>query len=139
MRKKIIGWASVALAFIILAIILSISLHWGILESLRIVFGTLYVVFVPGMLLTYVFFDENEVDMLERVTLGITLSLAVVPLMMFLLNRMGVKINTLTVFLEIFGLIFLSIGIIIFRMKKGFMAQTSHKNPSSAPGYHSKK
>jgi hypothetical protein len=81
-----------------LSIILSIFIG---LSSFRIVFGSVYVLFLPGFILSYNFFDKKEIDALERIALSFGLSIAVVPLLVFYLNLIGMKINTLNVSLTI--------------------------------------
>ena len=85
------------------------------LESLRIVFGSVYVLFLPGFILTFLFFpklktseEDKGIDWLERIALSFALSIAVVPLAVFYLNLIGIKINLLNSSLIILGIIILS-------------------------------
>lgn len=66
-----------------------------IIEALRIIFGSIFVLFLPGFVLSWIFFpDKNEIDWIERAALAFGLSIAVVPLAVFYLNYLfGVKIN----------------------------------------------
>ena len=53
----------IGITFVILAIIsLAIGLFslLGYLESFRIVFGSVYVLFLPGFILTYIFFPKTK-------------------------------------------------------------------------------
>ena len=86
------------------------------LQILRIIFGSIYVLFIPGFIFTYVFFkkEDKEIDWLERITLSLALSIAIVPLTIFLFSLLGVGITTLTVFLEILLIIVLSLTWIFF-------------------------
>ena len=80
------------------------------LESLRTVFGSIYVLFLPGFIISYIFFpktkefeseDEKEkgaFDWIERIALSFALSIAIVPLAVFYLNLVGVKISFLNSF-----------------------------------------
>jgi LPXTG-motif cell wall-anchored protein len=101
-------------------------------ESFRIVFGSVYVLFLPGFILTYLFFpktksfdskaeEKGSIDWIERIALSFALSIAVVPLVVFYLNLIGLKINLLNSFFTILGIIILSlIGIYVkFRKKRG--------------------
>ncbi|MCD6528123.1 DUF1616 domain-containing protein [bacterium] len=105
----ILGLVGVALGF---------SIWLGIEQSFRIVFGSVYVLFLPGLVLTFVFFKREEIDIIERIALSFALSIAVVPLLVFYLNLIGMKINPLNVSLVIAGIIILALGI-IFRHKLG--------------------
>lgn len=130
---KIRNYIISILAFlIILSIIAGILGFWlGFVSSFRIIFGIIFVLFIPGFVWSYVFFEmrksadsntknaeikDTAIDWIERITLSIALSLALVPLTIFFLNKIGVKIDLLNVILEIFGVIIL--GIIIIFTKK---------------------
>ena len=78
-----------------------ISIWLPIFQSFRIVFGSFYVLFLPGFFITHVFFKKDDFDVIERVTLSFTLSIAIVPLIVFYLNLLGVKITALSIFLEV--------------------------------------
>ncbi|MDO8623685.1 MAG: DUF1616 domain-containing protein, partial [archaeon] len=61
---------------------------------------------------------DNSIDWIERIALSFALSIAIVPLAVFYLNLIGVKINLLNSFLTILGIIIISAIILRFRMKK---------------------
>lgn len=64
------------------------------LVALRIVLGSAFVLFVPGFAWTYVFFKRGKIDGIERVALSFALSIVLVPLTIFYLNRiLGVDIT----------------------------------------------
>ena|SRR3990172_2078561 len=100
------------------------------LESLRTVFGSIYILFLPGFIISYIFFpktkefeseDEKEkgaIDWIERIALSFALSIAIVPLAVFYLNLVGVKISFLNSFLTILGIIVIS-GIVL-KVKKQY-------------------
>jgi len=94
------------------------------LESLRIVFGSVYVLFLPGFILTFLFFptlktseEDKGIDWLERIALSFALSIAVVPLAVFYLNLIGIKINLLNSSLIILGIIILSSIGVYYRIR----------------------
>ncbi len=94
------------------------------IEIIRAIFGTIYVLFIPGLILSFLFFDfskkkqEEGIDWAERIILSIALSMVVVPMVVFILNYAGVAINSANVFLEILGIIILSgIGVFIKNKK----------------------
>jgi uncharacterized membrane protein len=61
---------------------------------IRIFFGSAFVLFIPGFVWTYIFFNQNEIDMIERIALSFGLSIALVPLAVFYLNYLlGIKIT----------------------------------------------
>lgn len=128
---------------VIFSLLIGVFSSLGYLESFRIVFGSVFVLFLPGFILSYVFFpfskefdeEDNEeesedekrkegdekgsgIDWLERTALSFALSIAVVPLIVFYLNLAGIRINLLNVFLEIIGIIIVSLVILYYRLKR---------------------
>ena len=135
MRKKKNKWLIGFVVFVVL-VLLSLSLglftNLEMLESFRIVFGSIYVLFLPGFIISFIFFpktkklesNENEgkkgdIDWIERIALSFALSIAIVPLTVFYLNLIGLKINILNSSLTIFGIIIISLGILFLKSKKG--------------------
>ncbi len=68
------------------------------------VMGAAYILFLPGFVLTFTFFRRGTIDIIERLALSFALSIAVVPLVAFYLNLMGVKLNRLNVILEVLSI-----------------------------------
>ena len=65
-----------------------------VLEILQAVIGGALALFVPGYAWTLILFAKKEIDAIERFALSIGLSIALVPLTVFYLNRFaGVPIN----------------------------------------------
>lgn len=91
---------------LIVFIILSLStivLLWrySYYDALRIVFGSAYVVFLPGFIWTYVFFRKDSLDVLERIVLSVGLSFVLVPTVLFFINSYGFAIEFAPVFSSI--------------------------------------
>ncbi|MCK9568244.1 DUF1616 domain-containing protein [Candidatus Pacearchaeota archaeon] len=110
----------------LVSISLTIFANLSYLESLRIIFGSIYVLFLPGFIISFIFFsktksfeseEKGSMDWIERIALSFALSIAVVPLSVFYLNLVGVKINMLNSFLTILGIIAISSGILYFKKK----------------------
>ncbi len=128
-KKWILG---IAIAIVILAIIsllIAIFAKYPILNSLRIVFGSIYILFIPGFIISYIFFpksrefdykerEKGAIDWIERIALSFALSIAIVPLAVFYLNLIGVKINLINSFFTILGIIIISTIILVIRMRK---------------------
>lgn len=75
-----------------------------LVESLRIVFGAFYVLFLPGFAVVYFFFKDR--DLIEKIALSFALSIAIVPLIVFYLNYIfKIKITALNVFLIVLAII----------------------------------
>ncbi len=86
-----------------------------IIEILKIIVLSIYVLFLPGLALSYVFFSRNKVDIMERTALSFALSISVIPLITFYLNLLGVKITRPSVFLETLCVILISLLITYLR------------------------
>lgn len=81
-------------------------------EIITIIFGSLFVLFLPGFAWSFVFFKKEEIDWIERIALSFGLSIALVPLAVFWLNYfLGVKINRVNVSIVIIALIGTACGI----------------------------
>lgn len=111
MIKKILLYGIMVLvALAVIALLLSIKLP--IHQSFRVVFGLFYAVFIPGYIWSYVFFKEKSITAIERFALSITLSITVVPLIVFLFNKIMLKINIINLVFEILLIIITAIIII---------------------------
>jgi len=133
----------------IVGVIIGLIGHFSLWLVWRIVFGTIFVLFVPGFVWSYVFFPrkndrgreisanekqsilfergrrgdrvenhEHPLDVIERITLSLALSMAMGPLLIFFLNKVGVKITTLAVLLEIISLIVAGLVTLFFVLRK---------------------
>jgi len=81
----------------------------AILDGLRLFFGGLFVLFLPGLAWSYVFFARKNIDWIERVALSFGLSIALVPLCVFWLNWLfHMKITLLNTSLTVCGLIIIA-------------------------------
>jgi uncharacterized membrane protein len=134
-KNWLLGIIITLVVLAIISFIIAIAAKQSILNSFRIVFGSVYVLFIPGFIISYIFFpktrefEENKheherekgaIDWIERIALSFALSIAIVPLAVFYLNLIGVKINLINSFLTILGISIIA-GIILFikmRMKK---------------------
>jgi len=111
---KYIGGVILGLA--IFSLIISIWL--GVQQSFRIIFGSFYILFLPGLVLTFAFFGKKEIDIIERIALSFALSIAVVPLLVFYFNLIGMKIDVLNVILVVFLVIMGGFGIMLWQKEK---------------------
>lgn len=85
----------------------------NVLEGFRIFFGSVFILFVPGFAWSYVFFAKKDIDWIERVTLSVGLSIAVVPLTVFWLNWIfDIKITLLNTSLIVCALTALALACI---------------------------
>lgn len=68
-------------------------------ELLRVIFGSMFILYLPGYWVSRCFFRETEIDILERIALSFALAISVIPLLSFYLNLIGMKISTWNVFI----------------------------------------
>ncbi len=108
------------LILVLIGLLMSLFGNLTYIESFRIVFGSIYVLFLPGFVLSFAFFParEKSIDVIERIALSFALSIAVVPLVVFYLNLIGVKINLINSFFTILGIIIISLGFAIWRGRR---------------------
>lgn len=113
-----------ALILFLISSLIGIFSSLSFLESLRIIFGSVYVLFLPGFIVSYLFFpktkefeskEKGAIDWIERIALSFALSIAIVPLAVFYLNLIGIKINLLNSFLTILGIIIISLVILNYK------------------------
>ena len=91
-KKRIIEFVLIGLLALILAIDFAFQIGLG--PSAQAVLGTIGVLFLPGLCLTFGFFEEKEIDWLERIALSIGLSIATVPLILYIGNKfLGIPVN----------------------------------------------
>lgn len=133
-NNKIYIGAGIIILLIVISILIGLFSSLSMLESFRIVFGSVYVLFLPGFIISYIFFpktkefeekansredtEKSAIDWIERIALSFALSIAIVPLAVFYLNLIGVKINLLNSFLTILGIIIIASAILIWKIKK---------------------
>ena len=127
MNKHVLGGLILGAILLVLSAILTIFTDISFLESLRIFFGSVYVLFVPGYVISYIFFPKNKyfdsedkegaIDWLERIALSFALSIAIVPLVVFYLNLAGVRISALNSAIIILVIILVSFGILKWKSR----------------------
>ncbi|GEM_PF-5221356 len=123
---------------VILVIAFSVANVWfAPLQAFRIVFGTLLTIFLPGFVMSFIFFPgaasvtrfedgepqerENHIaalDWIERITLSFALSLSTVPLVIYLSNRLGLPITAVSVFYLTSGIVIFCIAALLIKGRK---------------------
>ena len=108
----------------ILSLIIVFFSELNLISSLRIVYGSVYVLFLPGFLMSYLFFPvtseiekKGSIDWIERIALSFALSIAIVPLLIFYLNLAGMRITALNSVIVVLIIILLSLGFILRKNK----------------------
>lgn len=88
-----------------------------LVQGLRIISGSIFILFLPGLYLSMVFFHKDEIDMLERCALSFALSISIVPLLMFYVNLLGMPIQALSVYAVTLMVIVCSVVYMLFFQK----------------------
>ncbi len=114
-KETVYYLASTFILCTIASIILTLT-KLSFLESIRISFGSVFVLFLPGYIITELF--NKIIDIIEKIALSFALSIAIVPLTVFYLNKLGMRINTLNSILTISGIIIISV--IIYKIRAIF-------------------
>lgn len=118
----------IVVSLFLISLLIALFTSQTMLSSLRIVFGSVYVLFLPGFIISYIFFpqtkefdsedaDSKSIDSIERIALSFALSIAIVPLAVFYLNLIGLRINLLNSVLTVLGVIVIALGIIYWKKK----------------------
>ncbi len=97
-------WGVFGLATVASVMVFTVSEAAFPMVYARYLFGSFFVLFLPGYSLVKVLFTDRELDIVERVALSIGLSLALVPLAGLLLNYTPWGIRTTPVTLSLLGL-----------------------------------
>jgi len=104
----------------------------SLLVIIRIVIGMAGILFLPGFLLTLIFFPikketnheeqsesaKRSLDWLERALLAIALSASSVPLVLFFLSKLGMPINKTSIVMLVAMLIIIEIVFLLILKKK---------------------
>lgn len=88
-----------------------------VFNYLNIISASVFILFLPGLSLSFAFFKMGKIDLIERIALSFALSISVVPLLAFYMNLLGVPIRKESVIAETLIIILTGIGIYIFRRK----------------------
>ncbi len=89
------------------------------MDIFLIIFAAIFILFLPGFVLSLVFFKWGKIDIIERIALSFALSIAVVPLLVFYTNLIGIKITRESVILETLFIIAVSGVIYYIRRHQG--------------------
>jgi len=97
----------------------------AIFVPLRVAAGVSLVVLVPGLPWTYALLARNRLSVLERLGLSVVLSIALVPLGLFLLNLLvGIPIDVRTTLVLIFALAV--VGTLAALWRRSFRVRAPH-------------
>lgn len=97
-------WAVIAVAIVTMALVFTIPENAYPLVYARYLFGSIFVLFLPGYSLIKALFPTKEIDNIERTALSVGMSLALVPIAGLLLNYTPWGIRTTPVTLSLLAL-----------------------------------
>lgn len=83
--------------------------------------STVYVLFIPGFFLSFIFFKPKSIDSIERLLLSFALSLTIVPLITFYCNLFGIPITPAAIMFEVIGILFITGIILVILYRKHFL------------------
>ncbi len=114
MTMKNHKWYSttILVELVTIALIFLLPNYSYLLQYARYIFGSIFILFLPGFTCTKVLFsaktranaNTKEMDKTELVTLSIGLSLALTPIVSFVLNYTPWGIQLTTITLSLFGI-----------------------------------
>jgi len=92
---------------------------WGptLIRYGRALLGSIFLLLAPGYLLSLIFFPRNALDIWERLIFSLVLSVASVPLVLSLLNALGIVVSLGSVILAVLTVFIGSAVFLIFRNK----------------------
>lgn len=82
---------------------------------IMLVITTIFVLFLPGFVFSFVFFSKRSIDLFERLVLSFAFSAALVPLLVFYTNILGIRITLFTVSIQIILVILVAILILSYK------------------------
>jgi len=88
------------------------------LSIIQAIIGLPLVLFIPGYVMSYAFFPKKkDLDLMERVALSFGLSFALIPLVVFFLNKfLKIPITVYSSFSIIAAIII--IGVVVWKKRK---------------------
>lgn len=114
-KNGLIYTGLILVILVIFSLILSFWLPIG--QSFRVIFALFILLFLPGYVWTLLFWNDGEIDYLERAILSLIFSIIIVPLFIFLLNKIGVKIILGNIIWEILVVLIIPLVIKFFPKK----------------------
>jgi len=79
------------------------------------IISAVFVLFLPGFVLSFAFFEKKKIDSIERLALSFALSIATVPLIVFYTNLIGIRITIWSVITEVILIILIAVAVILFK------------------------
>lgn len=103
---------------IILVVLIFLSYILSPPQALRIVSALMFALVLPGTLFGYILFKRGSIDAVERIVFSLVFSLVVVPLPIFLVSKIGIKITTFASFIVLLVLNVIFASVLLYQRKK---------------------
>ncbi len=115
LRSQLPLWLTIAVIIVLLALP----------SPIRNVGMFFYSFFLPGLIWSQIFWRKSDIDVAERITLSIGLSIFFISMTIFSLAKIGVPINSRNSFLEILAVIIIGFIILLLRAKRHSTVRTT--------------
>ena len=79
------------------------------------VITTISLLFIPGFVVSLIFFSWEKIDWIERIALSFAFSVAIVPLVVFYTNLFGIPISLQTILVQVLGISVFSVLILLIK------------------------
>ena len=114
---KLKTWVYVVIISFIVSILITVIFKYPLLTSLRVVFGLIYVLFLPGYVVVKCFFEK--VDWIEKLGLSLGLSVVLVVLSVMFSNMLlRIPITPISNFFVILGVIIITLLVKKYQRQK---------------------
>lgn len=100
---------------------------FSILQLIKIILGLIYLLFLPGFVLSFFLIQDRNVISIKRITFSIALSCTIAPVIVFYGYKIGFPVKVLNIILEILLVLITSVCL-RFLFKKHF--KNEHKKNS---------
>lgn len=103
-------------------------------EWLQVIIALVGILFLPGYFLTIIFFpkENKKLDPIERFLLSFALSMAIVPLLIFFLNKAGLNINQINVIIIVVSVLVIEVIYLFIKSRKRKLDSNPKINDSSS-------
>ncbi|MDP3941661.1 MAG: DUF1616 domain-containing protein [bacterium] len=85
------------------------------MQFLLIILSAITILFLPGFVVSQIFFRRKKIEILERFALSFALSITLVPLLVFYTNLLGIRISRVSVMLNVLEILLISILILLLQ------------------------
>ena len=92
---------------------LFLSFSYSLTKSLRITVGLLFLLWLPGWTISLIFWPMERLSWIERLVLSLTLSLATIPMLMFVMGKFGFQIGLTTTVIEVLAVTAVAAGAVL--------------------------